>query len=207
MNRVTFLKRRARKIGWLLTDGQLATMVFLRLWKTIAASRSKEIVNQYRVRPNPDAHHRTLRISSINSCECHELLGRLQPKVVLLVGCRLLTKQTLATISCPVMNYHAGITPTYRGMNGGYFALASGDIGNFGATVHLVDDGVDTGAVLYQVRTEPNATDNISTYPMLLAAVSREICIAAVGDALNQCLRPVTVDLPSRQWFHPPIWS
>ena len=30
-------------------------------------------------------------------------------------------------------------------MNGGYWALATGDVGNFGTTVHLVDAGVDTG--------------------------------------------------------------
>ena len=56
---------------------------------------------------------------------------------------------------CPVLNYHAGITPKYRGMNGGYWALATGDAGNFGATVHLVDAGVDTGGVLHQVRGRP----------------------------------------------------
>jgi folate-dependent phosphoribosylglycinamide formyltransferase PurN len=205
--RVSFLKRRAKKIGWLLTLGQFMTMMLLKLCKTVTASRSKVIVAQYGVRSTPDTVHRVVRTSSVNSHDCRELLGRLQPQVILLVGCRLLRGQTLAAVHCPVINYHAGITPKYRGMNGGYFARASGDLGNFGATVHLVDAGVDTGAVLYQVRIEPEANDNISTYPMLLAAVSRDICIAAVGDAINQRLRTITVDLPSRQWFHPTIWS
>ena len=37
-------------------------------------------------------------------------------------------------------------------MNGGYWALASGDAADFGATVHWSIAGVDTGGVLYQVR-------------------------------------------------------
>ncbi|CCV14505.1 hypothetical protein MESS4_680058 [Mesorhizobium sp. STM 4661] len=54
--------------------------------------------------------------------------------VVLLAGCRLLSRQTLARMPCPVLNYHAGIAPRYRGMNGGYWALASGDAENFGTS-------------------------------------------------------------------------
>ena len=206
-SRASFLKRRARIIGWPSTGGQFVTMMLLRLLKAMTVSRSNSIVTQYGLRLGLDTDHQVFRTSSVNSPDCLELLGRLRPQVVLLVGCRLLNRQTLAAIQCPVINYHAGITPKYRGMNGGYFAQASGDLENFGATVHLVDAGIDTGEVLYQVRIKPEANDNISTYPLLLAAISRDICVAAVADALNQRLQPIAIDLPSRQWFHPTIWS
>ena len=114
-----------------------------------------------------------------------EALNRLDPKVVLLVGCRIVKPRDPARDRCPVLNYHAGINPQYRGMNGGYWALASGDAGNFGTTVHLVDAGVDTGGILYQARGKPAPDDNIMTYAHRLAALSRDMCVRAVGDALD----------------------
>ena len=92
-------------------------------------------------------------------------------------------------------------------MNGGYWALATGDAANFGATVHLVDSGVDTGGILYQVRGKPGAGDNIMTYGHRLAAMSRDMCVQAVGDALKGELRAVQTSAPSRQWYHPTIWQ
>ncbi len=44
-------------------------------------------------------------------------------------------------------------------------------------------------------------------YPLRLAALSREICVSAIEDALTERLRPTETGLPSRQWYHPPIWS
>ena len=126
---------------------------------------------------------------------------------MLLVGCRIVKPEILSQIRCPVLNYHAGINPQYRGMNGGYWALASGDAGNFGTTVHLVDAGVDTGGILYQARGKPAPDDNIMTYAHRLAALSRDMCVRAVGDALDGKLTVVPSDGPSRQWYHPTIWQ
>ena len=142
----------------------------------------------------------------LSLAECRAAIDRLKPAVVMLAGCRLLSRQTLAALPCPVLNYHAGITPKYRGMNGGYWALATGDAGNFGATVHLVDAGVDTGDVLHQVRGKPGHGDNIALYALRLAAMSRETCAKSVEDVLGGRLAPVAPDLPSRQWYHPTIW-
>jgi folate-dependent phosphoribosylglycinamide formyltransferase PurN len=129
-----------------------------------------------------------------------------QPSVVLLAGCRLLSRDTLAKIPCPVLNYHAGIAPKYRGMNGGYWALASGDAENFGTTVHLVDAGVDTGGVVRQTHGRPEPGDTISSYALRQAAFSRDMCIEAVSDALAGKLRTCDPGLPSKQWYHPTIW-
>ena len=57
----------------------------------------------------------------------------------------MLRRPLLEACGCPVVNYHSGINPAYRGINGGYFALANGEPEHFGVTLHLVDLGVDTG--------------------------------------------------------------
>jgi hypothetical protein len=37
--------------------------------------------------------------------------------------------------------------------------------------------------------------------------MSRDMCVRAVGDALEGKLTVVANDAPSRQWYHPPIWQ
>jgi folate-dependent phosphoribosylglycinamide formyltransferase PurN len=205
-SRSAFLKRRARKIGWVSTAGQFATMLLVRLGKNLFDKRIARMVAENGLEPDPKPEHPVVHVSSVNSDEFVAAIRRLDPKVVFLNGCRIMNPKILSAIKCPVLNYHAGINPQYRGMNGGYWALASGDRGNFGTTVHLVDPGVDTGAILYQVRTTPAADDNIMTYAHRLAAASRGICMQAVRDALDGTLKPVTIDAPSWQWYHPTVW-
>ena len=202
-----FLKRRARKVGWFSIAGQFATMVLVRLGKKRFASRIDRIVAENALEQGPRPEHRVTEISSVNAPEFLDALKRIDPKVVLLAGCRIMKPGVLDAIPCPVLNYHAGINPQYRGVNGGYWALASGDAENFGTTVHLVDAGVDTGGILYQARGKPAADDNIMTYAHRQAAMSRDMCVRAVGDALEGRLTVVPNDAPSRQWYHPPIWQ
>ncbi len=49
---------------------------------------------------------------------------------------------------------HAGITLRYRGVHGGYWALAEQHPEWVGTTVHLVDPGIDTGGILAQSTFE-----------------------------------------------------
>jgi methionyl-tRNA formyltransferase len=200
------LTRRAAKQGWVTVAGQLGTMVLVRLGKRFFASRAAQIAAENGLETDPQPRQAIIEVSSANSPEFLSSIEKLEPAVVLLAGCRLLSQKTLAAMPCPVLNYHAGITPGYRGMNGGYWALATGDAGNFGATVHLVDAGVDTGGVLHQVRGRLGKGDNIALYALRLAALSRDICIQGVDDALEGRLAPAKPDMPSKQWYHPTIW-
>lgn len=202
-----FLRRRARKLGWLTAIGQFATMIASRFGRRFTRRRAEEILATYKVSGKPDPSIPLKSVTSINDAEVMAQIRALQPDVVFLISCRMLKAETLAAIPCPVLNFHAGINPAYRGLMGGYWALVNGDIENFGATVHLVDAGVDTGAVLYQSHQKPARSDTMHTYPLLQTAASTDIAIAAVEDALEGRLRPVDVAGPSRQWYHPPIWT
>jgi folate-dependent phosphoribosylglycinamide formyltransferase PurN len=205
--RGAFLRRRARKLGWFAVAGQFGTMVLVRLGKRRFAERIRRIVEQNELREQPDPAHHIVEVESVNSPASLDAIGRLEPKAILLAGCRIVQPDILRAIRCPVLNYHAGINPQYRGLNGGYWAMASGDAENFGATVHLVDSGVDTGPILYQVRGKPAPDDNIMTYGHQLAAMSREMCVTAVRDVLEGRLKPIASDAPSRQWYHPTVWQ
>jgi methionyl-tRNA formyltransferase len=102
---------------------------------------------------------------------------------------------------------HAGITPKYRGVHGVYWALANKDPQNCGVTVHLVDAGIDTGAIISQKNITVNPQDNFVTYPLLQLAEGIPLMKKAIEDILSNRLviQPATGE--SRLWHHPTIWQ
>ncbi|MGV8936961.1 MAG: formyl transferase [Allorhizobium sp.] len=199
-------QRRARRLGPISATGQLATMVAGRLLKSAAARRAAEIIAEYDVStelsPSIPLHH----VGSLNDPDCRAYVRSLEPSVVLTISSRLLSRATLADMPCPVINLHAGINPAYRGQMGAYWSLIENDAANFGATVHMVDAGTDTGGTLYEVRATPSPRDFISTYPLLLTAASTGIVIKAVEDALAGTLAPRPPEGRSLLRFPPTIW-
>ena len=94
-----------------------------------------------------------------------EFLQELKPDLLIVNGTRIISKKTLESVSAPFINIHTGITPAYRGVHGGYWAVAKGKKNFFGTTIHYVDAGVDTGGIIEQVFAEPAKENNFYTYP------------------------------------------
>lgn len=203
----TLLKRRARRFGWFTALGQLATMIASRLTKSVAARRSAEIIRDYghSVEPNPAIP--VTHVASLNDPACHAAVTALKPAAIFTISCRILSPETLAAVPCPVINFHAGINPMYRGQMGGYWSRVEGDEKNFGATVHLVDKGIDTGGTLYENRVDPARSDSLATYPLLMTASSVDISVRALRDAIDGTLKPYQPQGPSALRFPPPIWT
>jgi folate-dependent phosphoribosylglycinamide formyltransferase PurN len=202
-----FLKRRIRRLGAVTVMGQVA---FSFLSKLIA-KRSQAKVAQIIADTDSDAAEPTdctiVDVESVNGPDAIKALQSVNPDVVMVVGTRILKARTLMSIGAPFINYHPGLTPKYRGMNGAYWTLASNDADNLAVTLHLVDEHVDTGGILYQARCTMPPGNNITTYHYQLAAEARPWAVKAVEDALNHRLKPIKSDLPSKQWYHPTLWG
>ncbi len=196
-------RRRMKLLGPLKVASMQAARVPLKLTKARTQTIIDRMIKAERLKPNPLTGTEIIDVPSVNSEACRTALKDAAPKAVFVVSTRMIGRKTLSAVDAPFINYHSGINPAYRGMFGGYFALANGEPEHFGSTVHLIDEGVDTGAILYQSRVDVQPGDNFHTYLWRLAAGSREIAIRAMEDALNGRLAPQTVDLPSKQWFAP----
>jgi folate-dependent phosphoribosylglycinamide formyltransferase PurN len=201
------VRRRIRLLGIFSTLGQVAFAPILKLLHKRSVERKRNIITLADLDPIPSNNCKLIRVESVNSDECRDELRKTAPKVVLVFGTRMIRKKTLSCIDAPFINYHAGINPAYRGMNGGYWALALGDHTNAGVTVHLIDEGVDTGGILFTAPFKPDALDNFVTYPILQAAAGKPLIIKAVEAALHGTLRIIESSLPSAQWFHPTLWQ
>lgn len=196
-------RRRRKMLGALKVASMQAARIPIKLTSKGSQDTIARLIAREKLEPEPRSDTRIIDVPSVNSDECRAALHEVQPKAIFVVSTRMISNTTLRSTDAPFINYHSGINPAYRGMFGGYFALANGEPEHFGATVHLVDEGVDTGEILYQSRLRTEPDDNFHTYLWRMAAGSRGIVIQAMEDALKGQLRPQRVDLPSRQWFAP----
>ena len=207
-SRAMVLRRRLRKHGLGIVLGQLMFLtIIVPILKQMSKKRAADILDEAGLRASDDDHFRTIDVKTVNSSEVVAQLSSINPDVVLVNGTRIISRDILSAVPAPFINLHVGITPAYRGVHGGYWALWCGDEDNFGATLHLVDPGVDTGQVLAQVRTRPTQRDNYFTYPILQQSITfgalREI-LERIG--LGRPIVPISVSSEkSRQWFHPTL--
>ncbi len=104
-------------------------------------------------------------------------------ELVVLAGyMHLLTKPFLDRFPGRIVNVHPSLLPQFRGRHAIDDALAAG-VEETGVTVHLVDEGIDTGPVLAQeaVLVEPRAT-----LEERIHAVEHRLLPAVVGQLLER---------------------
>jgi folate-dependent phosphoribosylglycinamide formyltransferase PurN len=201
------IRNRCKRLGTVTVAGQLAfragAVPLLRSW---AKSRSDAIRASHGLSTEkvpPGVRH---AVKSVNSRTCVSLVNDADPDVVLVNGTRIISARMIEKIQAPMINTHAGITPQYRGVHGGYWALASGKREDCGVTVHRIDPGVDTGEVLAQALIEPTTEDCFVTYPLLQTAAA----IPLLVDVIGKLARGTEIQFPpsggpSKQWFHPTL--
>ncbi|BAF72476.1 formyl transferase [Sulfurovum sp. NBC37-1] len=207
VSRKKLLKNRVKRLGYLKVFGQVLFILFNKLLTKISVDRMEEIKKMYGLNDAPIDEKKAVRVESINDVKVIDLLQKYSPNAVMVNGTRIISKKILDAVDVPYLNTHAGITPKYRGVHGGYWALANDDAAHCGVTVHLVDTGVDTGDVLYQETIEVTDKDSFNTYPMLQLAKATPLMKQVLNDVEQRTLNPHKVDLPSKLWYHPTIWE
>jgi methionyl-tRNA formyltransferase len=81
----------------------------------------------------------------------------------------------------PTVNLHNSLLPRHRGVRPLEYALAEGDR-NLGVTLHFVDEGIDTGPIIYQKsfrRTEGQTMGEIREKMMILG---KELIVKALAE-------------------------
>jgi folate-dependent phosphoribosylglycinamide formyltransferase PurN len=208
-SRLEMARRRARRVGWLSALGQvLFVVLLLPVLRHLGARRRAAIFRSASVDATPRVPSH--RVASVNDDATIALLASLQPEVVVVHGTRIIAARVLESAACPVVNMHAGITLRYRGVHGGYWALAEQHPDWVGTTVHLVDPGIDTGGILAQSTFEISGEDTIATYPDLhlvhgLPLLGAQMDKVIAGAALEPL--PAGIAPGSGFYYHPTIWG
>jgi len=91
----------------------------------------------------------------VNALECVSTVRALAPDVNLSIAYNQIFRDAIRGTASWFLNVHASKLPQYRGRNVINWAIINGEQ-EIGVTVHLVDEGIDTGDILLQ-RTLPIA--------------------------------------------------
>jgi methionyl-tRNA formyltransferase len=117
------------------------------------------------------------------SLKGEEALSRLVSReadlfVVVAYG-RILGPRTLAAARLGAVNVHGSILPRWRGASPVQAALLAGDA-ETGVSIMQMDVGMDTGAVIAEVRTPISSSDDSSVLSARLARMGAELLLEAL---------------------------
>lgn len=209
VSRVRFWQRRVKKLGVCKVGGQVLFQVLVVPYLAIVSRRRIAALHRrYRLDTTPIDPGKVVPVPSVNSAEARATLQERDPDVVVIHGTRILSAKTINCVRATFVNLHAGITPLYRGVHGAYWALVEGNRAACGVTVHFVDTGIDTGAILGQETIAPTKEDTFVTYPLLQLATGLPLLKDAVERVLDN--RAAVVPPPagkSRLWSHPTLFE
>jgi phosphoribosylglycinamide formyltransferase-1 len=105
-------------------------------------------------------------------------------EVVVLAGyMHILTPQFLERFPDRVINVHPSLLPEFPGAHAVADQVAAG-VRESGCTVHVVDEGVDTGPILLQERVPVHPDDTVETLHERIKAVEHRLLPRAVEELL-----------------------
>jgi len=96
---------------------------------------------------------------TLNSSDTADALERQGVDVVLVYGTDLIKPPLIERFAHRMINMHLGLSPYYRGTATNFYPLLNEEPEFVGATIHLIDPGIDSGAILHHARPEIVADD------------------------------------------------
>ena len=207
-SRAQLLKNRVKKLGLLAVADQLAFILAIRPFiRARSQKRIKTICHNMGLEQTEPHSSAIQKIDSVNSEIFRQRLTEINPDIIVVNGTRIIGKKTLSATKAIFINAHQGITPAYRGAHGAYWALYQNDKENCGVTVHIVDEGIDTGDIISKSKIEPSAEDSFATYPFLQTAAALPLLAQAIQSANDNTLTTNPITGISKVWYHPGLFQ
>ena len=112
----------------------------------------------------------------------------LNPDIIISYGCSIIRSELLNAFKGRFVNIHLGLSPYYRGSGTNFWPFVNNELQFVGTTFMHIDDGVDTGEVIHQIRANISFDDNIHQIGNRLIRDSFVECVKIVRsfDQLEQ---------------------
>jgi folate-dependent phosphoribosylglycinamide formyltransferase PurN len=166
-------RRTLRQRGVLQTVEMLTSKP---LQKLIMRSHQSEVERRLRALPRPAVRLPTAEyVQDTNGPESVRVISGERPDVIIQAGAGILRRQIFSIPRLGTLNLHHGIAPLIRGVQSIYWGLYEKRDNWLGATVHFIDEGIDTGGVLAHAAVERRPGE---TFPSLFARATESGTIA-----------------------------
>ena len=96
----------------------------------------------------------------ISTEECLKKIKILNPDLIIVYGSSILKGNILKEFKNRILNVHLGLSPYYRGGGTNYFPFVNNEPEYAGATFMFLDEGIDTGEIIHQIRSRIYSGDN-----------------------------------------------
>ena len=149
-------------------------------------------------------------VADHNHSKSLQILQKIQPDIIIFTGGGLLRQPLLAIPRLGVLNCHTGILPLYRGMDVVEWTAVEENIDRigFGATLHFMDNGVDTGPVLLRKNLTLSSDSTFENIRAELETIMVELMLQGVQGLRDGSIASIPQGLTEgRQYFvmHPRI--
>jgi len=112
-----------------------------------------------RVENSPACGVRVVDAGTLNTEETLAFLRDCGAEAAVVYGTGLIKSPLLEAFSGRMLNMHLGLSPYYRGTATNFYPLLNGEPEYVGATIHLIDAGIDSGPIVHHARPEITAED------------------------------------------------
>ena len=149
-------------------------------------------------------------VSNLNHLKSVEFVKRIDPDIILFTGGGLLRQPILDIPRKGVLNCHTGILPQYRGMDVVEWTAIEKNIDTvgYGATLHFMDRGVDTGPILLKKTITPKIESSYAIIRAELEVLMVQLMIDGVKGLNAETIVAQSQELgDGRQYFvmHPRV--
>lgn len=144
----------------------------------------------------------SLTVQNINDQSSIDFLKHHDPDVIAVCGTTVIKPQVFTLSRKGTINIHCGIIPEYRSADPLFWALYNNDQEKVGVTIHYVDEGIDTGPIIYQEPVPVTRNDTLATLYAKSIRKGAELMSRAIDDFSRDQVRTITKDVAGKSHYH-----
>jgi len=202
---VNVLKKRMRRFGFF----GVANQTLLILYRFLLERRKdkKSFVKIFTQKPHDYIEKEDiniLEVDNINSEQVTNFIRSKNPNVVVVSGTPLIKESVIQSVPGRMINLHPGFPPQYRGRYGAFWPIYNKEPELVGTTIHFIDKGSDTGAILIQQQVTFDKGDTVKTITYKQHETGVRLLIKCLTDFDNiaaQAFRKARC--PSKNYYAP----
>ena len=121
----------------------------------------RDFFDLFNNRINDSSNPKYIEKGQINSAKIVDEIIFLNPDLIISYGCSIIKSSLLLKFKGRFINIHLGLSPYYRGSGTNFFPFVNNEPEYVGATFMYIDEGIDTGEIIHQIRPTISLGDNI----------------------------------------------
>ena len=99
----------------------------------------------------------------INDAKYVNEIKKLNPDLLIAYGCSIIRSELLDVFIGKFINIHLGLSPYFRGSGTNFWPFVENKLSLVGTTFMHIDEGIDTGKIIHQIRAKIFSGDSIHT--------------------------------------------